>query len=682
MTTLASSLSTDVKGCFAAMQGRPYFVNDFDVMKVWNAPKATADDAGITAPAGTIGAESAAGGSTTNGSHEVRYRYRNSKTGYVSNPSGQRTVTVTGGNGQLTFSIGGGLDIEQSADAKVDTIVVEMTPVNSGDFYVAQTCANSASSVVVNIPDTSLIQQQLVKSTTGDFGHEKPPLFAILVAHRGRFFGFGTTTRTRSSVTFTNGSATVTGANFSTSWVGRLIRAAGSAVAYEITAVAGAGSLTIASTFAEATTTATASIFSKFPNRGYWTAALYPEAWKPLEQARDFLQNKADQITGALSNGSDIFLFGSRSAERFSYNVDPAVGDGQTMPIPGDRGVFNQRCLVQSEGEWYAFDRQGIYQVSPSAPSHVSGPVDATLTELVDFDYQDSFHGCWDPVDRLLCWFFVRAGDTSPKYAVIMEKDTGRWYFHRYLMGITGSAVVATSDGQVRMMLGDENGYTWFAGIEDSFDGVPPSSSTVLTTSGTPTTTAITVTNTLPTGSTTLAGVTVYDPVRGNTAVIASNTATDLTLAGGGLATAPSTGQELWIGVIPVELRTKWLAGQSLDTKKRPVYLSVKLYPGATTGRLRVYYYLDFAVNPFTWTKGSADTFPDGVTITNGATYAEVALSGGATTTDGQVSVPVPGNFWRALQVRITSDRPDGALRILDFGFVASDGSEVPALAE
>lgn len=681
MTTLVSGLSTDVKGCFAAMQGRPYFVNDFDSMKVWNVPKVTTDNAGIAAPVSVMGAPSATGaGNTTNGSHYIRYRYKNSKTGYVSNPSAQATVVVAGGLGALTYTYGGPVIV--SADAKVDTIVVEMTPVNSADFYVAGTAANSAANIIISITDASLIQQTLVKSTTGDFGHEPPPLGAIVLAHRGRLFSFGSTTRTRTSTTFTNGSATVAGTNFSTNWAGRLIRVAGSAVAYEILSVASSISLTLTTTFGQTTTTATATVFSKFPNRGYWTGALYPEGWKLLERARDFLQNRSDQLTAAISYGMDIYIMGSHSSERLAYNADPAVGDGQIIPIPGDRGAFNQRCLIQADGNWYSFDRQGIYRVSSGAPEHLSMQVDQTLTELVDYSYSDSFHGCYDPVDRLLVWFFVRSGETVPKYAVVMEKDSGRWYFHKYLFGITGSGIVATSDGQVRMMVGDENGYTWFTGIDGSFDGVPPTSSAVLNITGSPSATSITVTQTMPTGTTTLAGVVVYDPNSGSTAVVSSNTASILTLAGSGLVPTPTTGAELWLGVIPVDIRTKWIVSKDQDDKKRPVYFTVKLYPGSTTGRMRVYYYLDFSLSPFAWTSSSADTFPDGVTVTSGSTYADIALSGGAAASDGEVSIPVPGNFWRALQVRITSDRPDGSFRLLEYGFILGDGSEVLAVGE
>lgn len=677
MTTLVSSLSTDVKGQFASMQSRSYFTNDFDAIQVWNPPKATADTAGITGPAAAMGSPSStAAGSCTTGTHLIRYRYKNSKTGYVSNPSDALTYTVTGaGAAQLTFNYGG--PVTASADAKVDTIVVEMSPVNSPTYYVAATALNSASSVVVSISDSSLVQQANVSATTGDYGHEPPAIGAIMVPHRGRMFIFGATTRTRTSTTFTNSSTTVTGTNFSTKWAGRLIRAGSSAVAYEIASVTNSTTLVLTTAFAETTTTATASIFSKFPNRGKWSRVLYPEGFKDAEYARDFLQNRADQITAACSYGTDIYVFGSHSSERLTYNLDPAVGDGQVLPIPGDRGCFQQRCLAQADGEWYSWDRQGIYKVTANGPQHISGNIDITLLETVDYSQSDSFHACFEPIDRVLHFFHVRSGDSSPKYAACYEKDTGRWFFHRYLMGITGSGVVASSDGQVRMMIGDENGYTWFAGVSGSFDGVPPTSATVLTTTGTPTTTSIQVTDTLPTGTTTLAGVVVYDPNNGNTAVCSSNTADTLTTSA--FASAP-TGPEVWVGVIPFEVRTKWLTAPTLDNKKRPLYLSLKIIPGSSTGKLRVYYYLDFSTSPYVWTKPSGVTDPDSVTTVDGQNYAEVTLSTGTSKTDAQVSVPVPGDFWRALQIRFVNERPDGSLRIVSYDLIDGDGK--PAYGE
>jgi hypothetical protein len=96
----------------------------------------------------------------------------------------------------------------------------------------------------------------------------------------------------------------------------------------------------------------------------------------------------------------------------------------------------------------------------------------------------------------------------------------------------------------------------------------------------------------------------------------------------------------------------------------------LKLFPGSGTGTLRIYFYPDFATTPAQFTAQLADTQPDGVSITNGTFFAEVSLDGGSG--DGVISIPVPVQWSNTIQARITSIRPDGALRILDATFLTS----------
>lgn len=678
MTTLASGLSTDINGCFASMQGRAYFANDFDSMKVWNPPGGSIDSAGITGPTAAILAPTVAVGVTKSGDHLVRYRHKNSRTGYYSNPSDAITVTVSGGNGQLTFSItalGSGGAIIRSTDSKVDTIVLEMAPVNSPTYYVAGTALQTSASIVISMADTTLIQQTNVQSiiSTDGFGHEPPPLGAVIISHKGRLFLLGTSTRTRTSVTMTNGSATVTGTNFSTNWAGRIFIVSGETTGYEIASVS--SSTTMALTVAYAGTTAATksiSVASKTPNRIYWTAALYPEAWKPLERARDCLQNKADEVRGAYSYLGDLFIFGRASSERLSYSADPSTLEGVFIPLPGTRGVFNQQCLVEAEGTLYAWDRQGIYGIAGGVPDHISNDIDTYLLSNVDFSQYAQFHAGYDPIDRVLMFFYVAQGDTVPKWGAAHDLDTEQWFLVKFNQGITASRALADSQGQVRLMLGDANGYTWFYGIDGGFDGVPPTSPTVVTTSGTPTVTSVTITgSTLPTGTTTLAGVVAYDPATGNTAVISSNTATVMTMASPGFTAAPASGVELWLGPITTDLRSKWWSGPGPIVKKRPV-CRLWLYPGSATGKLRLYIYQDFAIYPST-VGTTANALPDGVSAVG--SYFSINLSGGGNN-DGYIDVPMLSDASRWWQWRIVSDRPDGAFRLLNVEFIAQQSPQ------
>jgi hypothetical protein len=668
MTQLATGLSTDIKGVFAAMQGRVYFANDFDTQKVWNPPGSAVDAAGISAPAAAIGAPTAAAGNCTNGAHLVRYRYKNSRTGYYSNPSEAITVTVAGGNGQLTFDItasGGGGDIIRSTDAKVDTIVVEMTPVNSPTYYIAGTTLQTASTIVISKTDATLIQGTNVQAAISEdgFGHETPPLTSIIVSHKGRLFALGASTRTRTSVTLTNASATMSGTNFSTNWAGRTVIISGETTPYGILSVTNSTTLTLTATYGGSTSAAkTVYVVSNTPNRMYWTLPGFPEAWRADERARDCLQNRADEVRGAWSYMGDLFIFGKASCERLSYNTDPGPLEGTFIPVPGTRGCFNQQCLVEAEGVLYAWDRQGMYALAGGVPTDLSGDVMPTLLSLCDFDYHADFHAGYDPVDRQLLFFFVRSGETTPKYAAAYNLDAKEWSLISFRQGITASKAVPDSDGNVRLLLGDENGYTWYFGVDGSFDGVPPASATVVTTSGTPTQTSVTVTGTTLPTSPSLAGVVAYDPATGYTATVASNTGTVLTLTSPGFTSAPATATEIWLGSIHTELKSKWWSAAGAHDKKRP-YLRLSLYPGTATGKLRIYLYKDFGASPV-----NVGTYSSVDGVTMATTYISVDLDGGSG--EGYVDIPMPSDYARYWQWKIISDRPDGSFRLLNCEFV------------
>jgi hypothetical protein len=672
MTTLASSINTEFRGNFAAIQGRCYFANDFNPVKVWDGISSTTNDAGIDAPTVAPTTPSSGAGNVTLGDHLVRYRYYNSSSLYVSNPSTAITVTVASTTKNLTFTVG--THLTASSDAKVDQIIVEATTAGGTKYYRVGTVANTAAqSLSYNVSDAVLIQGDNVAALTGDFGHEPPPLFAIACSHRGRLFGAGSTTRTR-TVGVTNGNATVTGTDFSLEWAGRRIKVGSDTVAYQIASVSSATSMTLTKVYAGSTNASvSASIFSSTPNRLYWSRELFPEGWKATEYARDVLSNRSDEFRGMTSYSGDLWIFGRHSAERLAFTNDPGTSEGQIIPVPGERGVHNQACLIEAEGVLYAWDRIGMY-VCGQSPRHLSKPIDRTLTDYVDFEYSADFHGVYDPTDRVLMWFFTLYGDTEPHYAACLELDAGRWSLAYFQQAITASTVVPDSEGQVRAMLGDSNGYTWFFGIEGGFDGLPPSAPSVLTTTGTPTSTVITVTQTLPT-SPDMAGCVVRNTANDETAVIQSNTVTTLTMVSPGFTTTPAAAATLYAGEIAFTYESKWFTLGGNTT--RVVYLRIRLHPSSATGKCRVYIYKEWSSTPVVFTSMASDVFPDGVTVTNGASYIEIDLDGGDG--DGVVMVPLPCDWAKHWKAQLVCDRPDGEIRLLDMAFTyeqAPDGAE------
>lgn len=664
MTTLATGLNANSKMTFTAVNGRVYASNNFDPVKVMTADAAY--NAGITGPSGALGAATATAGNCTNGNHLIRYRYRDSRTGYVSNPSDALSVTVSGGNGTLTFDVTA--DYTLSTDSKVDTIDFEMTAVNDSVFYRAKSALNTATAVAVSISDASLVQQVNIDSEYGSaatfdlFSHEPPPAGAVVVAHRNRLFVLGDTPYSITSASFTSSSSTVTYSGGSSKWPNRLIQVTADTVNYTISTVAST-TMTLTAVYAGTTGVKTAKVYSKFPNRMYYSRLNMPESFYTSFYARDMLIGRGDRLIAGYSMSEGLFVFGRYSSQVLVFDTDPSALTSNLINIPGNRGVFNQRCLVEAEGRLFAWDRAGVYEVG-NRPTIQSFHIDPLLDELVDYSYSAQFHGVYDSVERCLAWFFVASGDTTPKYAIVKELDSDRWQVYRYLQAITASCVMASSDGQVRAWLGDENGYTWAFSTQNSFDGVYPSNPSVLTVT-TATTSSFLVSETLET-TVGVAGCMAYLPSTGETRLVTANGDHSISVTPA-VASAPAAGDEVWLGSIPFEYRTKWWAGEGMQGKKRPSYFYLMLYPGAATGKLQVYFYKDFSDQPYTWEPDASYTgsASDGVTYPNNVMTIDLDAGSG----DGFIAVNMPSDWSRAIQARLISQKPDGALRIMDMGF-------------
>ena len=194
MTLLKSDLSPNHRAYTAEYRRLGYVNNGWDRMVRWNGRAGTAVQAGIEGPSQALDSwtptPSTAAGDTSPGVHVVRYRYLDSKTGYVSNPSEEREVDVASGAEELTFNINtsGATNIIRSTDAKVDKIVIEMTTVDGPEFFKATEVLNTASTVVVDIIDADLEVKFL---SWPDDGHDPPPVAKYVVSHRERLWLFG-----------------------------------------------------------------------------------------------------------------------------------------------------------------------------------------------------------------------------------------------------------------------------------------------------------------------------------------------------------------------------------------------------------------------------------------------------------------------------------------------------------
>jgi len=101
VTAVYAGITSSHRVTVLPFKRRFYYVNGWDDMRVWDGIAATDSAAGITGPSVEASAWTGSftepnAGSVTAGFHDIRYRFQDSRTGYVSNPSATVTVEAAG----------------------------------------------------------------------------------------------------------------------------------------------------------------------------------------------------------------------------------------------------------------------------------------------------------------------------------------------------------------------------------------------------------------------------------------------------------------------------------------------------------------------------------------------------------------------------------------------------------
>ncbi len=637
-------------GQFTQTQGAVYYVNGQDPMQVMYDGESFSVDAGIDPPNNFTPTTSA--GNATDGDHLVRIRYRNTATGYVSNPTATQTVTTS--SQKIVIS-----SAAVSIDSKVDEIILEATTAGGTVYYVADTKPNEAggASLELDEADTALILREVIGSGVGN---AKPPVFDSIHAHRGRIFGIGLR-GFDIGCTFTNGSKTVTGSSFEDAFASLSLQVSGER-SYAIATIDSATQLTLTEDYAGTNGLKTASFFRAAEDTLFWSGALLPEGWDEVNQARRVFQGRADRPTCIFSYYNDLMICGRRSMFRLSYDNNPLTG--RIEIIPGDLGVYNNRCVVEAEGRIYGFGAGGIWAMSGLVPKLISEPIYRKLEDQVDTDQFLKFFAIYDPDERVVQFHYVADGDSQPYEAACLDIQTGNWSFRSWRQPLVGGFTTVDTNNIARALVSDNTGYSWFL-RDNRFDGVPSSlSSGVVTADSGASTTVIPVTETLPT-SPSLEGATLYWPSVDETRTIASNLVGSITVSSA-FTNAPSAGTELWMGSIRLSLKTKWLGDAGRDKRKRISTAGIRFVPSADGSDIELYTYLDFSANAEQVSSNAMDTWPSGVTVNDGDSYVTVNTDTDVNS-DGYVELPETSEMQSHVSWEIRQYDPGGDIEIVDF---------------
>jgi hypothetical protein len=684
VTILSSAYSSNHRAQKAEYRRFGYLANGWNKVRRWGGRTATLETAGITGPSRVLNSwtpsPTTAAGSCTPGFHVFRYRFMDSRTGYVSNPSEEREIEVVSGSQQLTFPIdtASAANMIRSTDTKVDRIILEMTVAGGSQFFTAASALNSATSIVASISDAALEQQFLGYT---DDGHDPPPLAKNILSHRERIWLYGQVTHAIGTASFTNGSVNVAEGGSDPDWIAEalgsaagesttvwFIQKAGDTEAYEISHYDAGGSQIVLKAVYPGTTAADSAyvIFSR--TTAVWVSnPAFPESYTPLKFLNSPNGENAGDVTAGVGYGSSVIFFTLNSMFKFAWDQDPLI-DGFYTPLSAKAGALNQRTVIEVEGVVYSMDRRGWHAWTGVFPKLISRGVDPLARENVNYDNAENFHCCYFPETRSIRWFVSYGDDVYPKNYFQFDIDTAAWSTGTYRHGISDSRLIPTAEG-LRVIYGDENGHRWFAD-EGTCDGCPADFSHP-TVQGAATSTSIPVDLTLPTDGVGLAGCYLTRRLSSGiteSRLITSNDAGNITVDPA-FSSTPANGDLLWVGSFVSKLRTKAFHGPKVPDKKRSIYLSIMFQPTDEARFLQVRVYEDLSASAKTWVAATprriANRLPDlykpGEDTTYPVTDWLVDLSADA----GVVRIPLGPEFRRHFEFEFEIEEPDADFRLV-----------------
>jgi hypothetical protein len=689
--TLSTTYSPNHRPTAAEYRRMAYLSNGWDKCKRWNGRTAALEDAGIAGPSRVLDswqpAPTEASGTGTIGVHVVRYRYMDSRTGYVSNASEEREVTMSSTKGKLTFTIGasgsGVGNIIRSTDSKVDRIVVEMTVVGDNDaFFKAAEGLNSAATIVVDIEDSLLEEAEL---PWDDVGHEPPPVAKVIVSHRDRLWLFGQVVHEVGTASFTNGSLDVAEGSTAPDWRATALgdrtavpatypsvtffveRTGDGGAEYEIdTYDESLTKLIMKKVYAGVTGANVAYRIFTRANVIWISRPGYPESFQPLKFLNGPNNEMAGDLVAGVGYGSSMIFFSLSGMFQVAWDSDPLV-DSVYIPLSNKYGALSQRVALEVEGSVYSMDRLGWTQWQGVFPRLISRPVEA-IKNLIDYDRSELFHAVFFPNLRAIRWYVCYTGDTNyPQHYVQFDIDTNQWSTGALYHEVSESRLVPTQEGP-KVLLGDGHGHTWYADV-GTCDGCAEADSHKTAAAGcTATVLQITGGGLPTTGGIGLAGCYLqWRKSNGTkeTARILSNTATAITLASA-LSAIPAAAEVFWIGPIPALLKTRAYSAASKRDKRRDRFFTVEFTPEASVRYYQVRAYQNLSATPQAWATVTGRNNPPGLVWPGGNTrYPTTDFLVDGSQTDAQAEVPLGSDWRRFVEVEVECEEPDAVVEIV-----------------
>jgi len=376
MTTLSTTTSPNHRFHPAEYMHYGYLANGWNKPLRWAGVTAAIESVGIVGPSTNLNSwipimvlGSTGSGDMSAGIHYFRYRYKDSTTGYVSNPSEERTFaagTISSGQYSVTFPIRDGgsssINIIRSTDPKADRLVLEMTVAGGTEFFSAAEVDNSASSVVLTygVTDAAIGVSFLPYP---EFGHELPPITKYLVSHRRRIFAFGQVKHAIGTAVFTSTSVDITKGGTDPDWndevlgsatnksvVKWYIRKDSDSVEAEIDYYdAGNNKIVLVSGYTGLSTSGAGesyAIYSK-ANTIWVSNPGYPEGFSTLQFLDSPQGEMSGRLTAGVGYGNSMVFFTENTMFKLAWDSGPLI-DPFMVNLSTKSGAISQRTVVEA----------------------------------------------------------------------------------------------------------------------------------------------------------------------------------------------------------------------------------------------------------------------------------------------------------------------------------------------
>lgn len=451
--SLGTLVVSDYPYSFAvADNGYIYMANGIQPMPKWNGISSALLGVGVEPPASALTLASSGSGSL-NGTYFAWVRFLNAD-GYYSNLSPISNSHTVVSKSQIDYtSVPTWTDsrvverqILRNLSGVLDIAYVDVTDTtNSGSTFAStkddNTLGTGTPVPLIDSDGATLVNQYQIPR------NDKP----LLVFHRSRLFGAGTTAYRRGHCEVTNGSPTVQGigTEFRGGLINRFFHVFGHDPNYTISNVSIANqTLTLSGNYAGTTNKfAIYTIESPPAEKGllYFSQSGLPEAW-PAGNAVP-IGSVGEETTGIFEQATFLYVLKDSAIYRVTYAVTPK--DGASF-LAARRGVINNRCWVHEAAHTYLLDQQGIYRFDGSEDvEDITPPLQDLFwrgrdgeTFRIEWSAARFFHAAIDPSEKVIRWFVSLGGNYLPNGAIALDYRRGEWWTETYPLPIGASTLM------------------------------------------------------------------------------------------------------------------------------------------------------------------------------------------------------------------------------------------------